>query len=414
MSRNRFKRFLILATCLLPVVLSCNVRDSPPTPRTGEHIGALKIWLTEEEVGSRLEHIDLANLELNMQSSESSSPGLNRQPAAFVYEPGKQTTLVQEQYKNSNDTVAQYIEAKLFPAFGSYNWTGIRVCSCCEGSSNHETTAALLANISEAAWPLLVNLSPILFIILFLTLTLDSRISIYKIIARTYRSLPDRRSTTLLTLAIYFATVGLVITSGLSYGFLTIDREPDWYQVFSPFNFQQLLFVTVLPVVFIVAILDYREIFQFWFSASKHPATLLVLFLALTVFFCFRIPVYADGRHYFESLEQEKAREHSKHATEEIEFVCGVKDPLLAELRKEDDQVFELGTIAKTVRRRFAKFILPYLPSASFAEQFFQPATWQFLFFQPVIIGTLVYVFWEKIKIRQISRLDGNNHTDRY
>lgn len=44
----------------------------------------------------------------------------------------------------------------------------------------------------------------------------------------------------------------------------------------------------------------------------------------------------------------------------------------------------------------------------------FQPASWQFLFFQPIIIGTLIYVFWEKIKIRQISRLDGNNHTDRY
>lgn len=42
------------------------------------------------------------------------------------------------------------------------------------------------------------------------------------------------------------------------------------------------------------------------------------------------------------------------------------------------------------------------------------PGANEIFLFQPVIIGTLVYVFWENIKIRQISRLDGNNHTDRY
>lgn len=45
------------------------------------------------------------------------------QTARYVYDSAGQTTLVQEQAEQSTDAVAQNVEAKLWPAFGSYNET---------------------------------------------------------------------------------------------------------------------------------------------------------------------------------------------------------------------------------------------------------------------------------------------------
>lgn len=193
MNRNRFKRLLILATCLLPVVLTCNVRDTPVTPKAKEHIGALHLWLKSCEFGTHSERSDSTKLHLNASFNQV------------------QISLVEEGLCADGEYPAHTVESRLWPGFGPY-------------------------------------------------------------------------------------------------------QE------------------------------EYMGLSIFW---SADPISCM-----------------------FDDL-------------------CKLPLKLLAP-------------------------VLPYLPPAYFAERFFQPASWQFLFFQPVIIGTLVYVFWEKIKIRQISRLDGNNHTDRY